>query len=64
LLAARAIIQTELNRNRLSLPLLLHTKIRIEKTLTFLKTTRIVTRKWHLERKREEEERAKRDPFE
>ena len=41
---------------RLSLPLLLHTKIGIEKTLGFLKATGIATRKWHLGRSRVEEE--------
>ena len=34
----------------------MHTKIRIKKTLSFLKETRLCTRKWHLERKQEEEE--------
>ena len=42
--------------NRLSLKLLLHTKSGIEKTLRFLKETGIVTRKWHLERRQDEEE--------
>jgi hypothetical protein len=35
---------------RLSLPLLMHTKIGTEKTLDCLKNTRIRTRKWHLKR--------------
>ena len=41
---------------RLSLPLLMHTKIGIEKTLNFLKNTRVCTRKWHLERSQEAEQ--------
>jgi ribonuclease HI len=53
---ARAKLQDELRGTRLSLRLLLHTKTGIEKTLAFLKETRIVTRKWHLERTLEEEE--------
>ena len=39
---------------RLSLKLLMHTKIGIRKTLSFLKETRLCTRKWHLERRQEE----------
>ena len=39
---------------RLSLKLLMHTKIGIGKTLSFLKETRLCTRKWHLEREQEE----------
>ena len=53
---ARAKLLDELNCTRLSLRVLLHTKTGIEKTLAFLRETRIVTRKWHLERTREEEE--------
>ena len=41
---------------RLSLQLLLHTKIGIDKIVAFLATTGIATRKWHLERNREEVE--------
>jgi hypothetical protein len=41
---------------RLSLPLLMHTKIGIEKTLEFLKNTRLCTRKWYLERSQETEQ--------
>ena len=52
---ARARLQDELQGTRLSLQLLLHTKTGIEKTLGFLKDTRIATRKWHLTRKQEEE---------
>ena len=37
----------------ITLPLLLHTNIGIEKTLPFLNTTGIATRKWHLERHEE-----------
>jgi len=33
----------------------MHTKIGIEKTLGFLKETRLCTRKWHLERGQENE---------
>ena len=44
----------------LSLKLLLHTKLGIEKTLGYIEATGIATRKWHLERskasKEEEEE--------
>lgn len=43
---------------RLSLSTLLHTKIGIEGTLRFLRETRIATRRWHLERRGEEEERG------
>jgi hypothetical protein len=53
---ARKQLKDDLKGIRLSLPLLLHTKIGIEKTLVFLKATGIATRKWHLERSREEEE--------
>jgi hypothetical protein len=41
---------------RPSLPLLLQTKIEIEKTLLFLQKMRLCTRKWHLERMVEEEQ--------
>ena len=51
---ARAKLRDEIKGARLSLPLLLHTKIGIEKTLEFLQQTRICTRKWHLERMVEE----------
>ena len=40
---------------RLSLPVLLHAKTRIEKTLGFLKETSIATKKWHLARQEEEQ---------
>jgi hypothetical protein len=33
----------------------MHTKIGIEKTLGFLRETRLCTRKWHLERGQEDE---------
>jgi hypothetical protein len=56
MLAARAKLQDELSGTRLSLQVLLHTKIGIEKILAFLKETGITTRKWHLNRKQEEEE--------
>jgi hypothetical protein len=56
LYTARKQLKEDLQGTRLSLRTLLHTKIRIEKTLVFLKTTGIATRKWHLERRVEEEE--------
>jgi ribonuclease HI len=56
LAAARWRLRDGLGGNRLSLKLLLHTKSGIEKTLRFLKETGIVTRKWHLERRQNEEE--------
>ena len=59
LLTARTKLQEELRGTRLSLQVLLHTKLGIEKTLAFLRETRIVTRKWHLERI----EGANWDPF-
>jgi hypothetical protein len=51
---ARAKLRDEMKGLRLSLRLLLHTKIGIEKTLGFLKETRLCTRKWHFERGQEE----------
>ena len=46
----------------LTMQLLLHTKIGIEKALAFIATTRIATRKWHLSRNEiKEEERRRRD---
>ena len=53
---ARDKLRKELGGIRLKLPLLLYTKLGIEKTLGFLKETRIATRSWHLERRREEEQ--------
>ena len=53
---ARAKLRDEMKGARLSLPLLMHTKIGIEKTLDFLKNTRLCTRKWQLERRQEEEQ--------
>jgi hypothetical protein len=53
---ARAKLRDEMKGARLSLPLLMHTKIGIEKTLDFLKKTRLCTRKWFLERRQEEEQ--------
>lgn len=41
----------ELKGIALSLPILLHTSIGIEKTIAFLKSTEIATRKWHLQRR-------------
>ena len=49
-------MKKELEGCSLGLRLLLHTKIGIEKTLGFLTQTRIVTRKWHLERRERGEE--------
>jgi ribonuclease HI len=46
-----------LKGNKLSLQLLLHTKIGIEETLNFIKNTGLATRKWHLERVERERER-------
>ena len=46
---------------RLSLPLLMYTKIGIEKTLNFLKNTGLCTRKWHLERSVEPEQEEEED---
>jgi len=37
------------------LPTLLYTRLGIEKTLGFLRETRIATRRWHVERRSEEE---------
>jgi hypothetical protein len=54
--ADRVILKKELEGCSLGLRLLLHTKIGIEKTLGFLTQTRIVTRKWHLERRERGEE--------
>ena len=52
---ARDKLRKELGRARLKLLLLLHMKLGIEKTLGFLKETRMATRSWHLERRRKEE---------
>jgi ribonuclease HI len=46
----RSIIRESLGTKFLSLPLLLHTAVGIEKALGFLKSTRICSRVWHLER--------------
>lgn len=51
---ARSKLRDEMKGARLSLLLLMHTKIGIEKTLEFLKTTRLCTRKWYLERRQRE----------
>lgn len=51
---ARTKLQDKMQGLRLSLKLLMHTKTGIEKTLSFLKETRLCTRKWHLERRQEE----------
>jgi len=51
---ARAKLRDGVNKVPLSLQLLLNTKIGIEKTLEFLRSTRICTRKWHLERRQED----------
>ena len=53
---ARAGLKTALKCTSLSLGLLLDTKIGIEATISFLKTTQIATRKWHLARSRTAEE--------
>lgn len=51
---ARRRLRDEMEGIPLSLPTLLHTKLGIEKTMGFLKDTRIATRRWHLERRAEE----------
>jgi hypothetical protein len=51
---ARVRLRDKLQGARLSLKLLMYTKIGIEKTLNFLKETRLCTRKWHLERRQED----------
>lgn len=56
LAAERRSLRTELKGIALSLPVLLHTSIGIEKTMAFLKSTGIATRKWHLQRREAEEE--------
>ena len=56
LVQPRAKLRDELQGARLSLPLLLHTKIGIEKTLVFLKETSICTRRRYIQRRLEEEE--------
>ena len=61
---ARAKLRDGLKGARLSLPLLMHTKIGIEKTLDFLKNTRLCTRKWHLERSQEAEQEEEEEPEE
>ena len=61
---ARRKLQDSLGVIRLSLSLLLHTTTGIRKTLDFLEETRIVTRKWHLERKKEVREVGGEEPDE
>ena len=61
---ARARLRDEMKGARLSLPLLMHTKIGIEKTLDFLKKTRLCTRKWHLERSQEAEQEEEEEELE
>ena len=53
---ARKKLVEEMGTHRLTLPLLLHSKQGIEKTLNFLERTRIGTRKWHLGQLEEEHE--------
>lgn len=53
---ARAKLRDEMKGARLSLILLMHTKTGIEKTLDFLKETKLCTRKWYLERREEDEQ--------
>jgi hypothetical protein len=55
----RVKLRDEIKRARLSLPLFMHTKIGIEKTLNFLKNTGLCTRKWHLKRSQETEQEEK-----
>jgi len=49
-------LKHELANIRLSLKLLLHTKLGIEKTLEYIVATGVATRKWHQERSEESEE--------
>ena len=53
---ARIKLKKDLEGTPLTLNILLHTKIGIEKILEFLLATRFATRKWHLERGGGEEE--------
>jgi ribonuclease HI len=57
----RTRLRDSLQGSRLTQQLLLHTKPGIEKTLVFLKETRIATRRWHLERREEEREEEERE---
>ena len=50
----RSIVVESLRTRTLNLPLLLHTRVGIEKTLGFIQSTRVSTRKWHLARSEEE----------
>lgn len=50
-------LKETLDEDKLTLPLLLHTKKGIAATLTFLESTKVATRKWHLGEEEEEEER-------
>jgi hypothetical protein len=49
-------LKRDLENAPLSLKLLLHTEHRIKKSLNYIKTTGIATRKWHLERPSSSEE--------
>jgi ribonuclease HI len=53
---ARKELKDQLEINILTLKILMHTKIGIEKTLRFIEKTKIATRGWHLERAAREEE--------
>ena len=55
LVTVRTKLKDKIQELRPSLRLLMHTKIGIEKTLDFLRDTRICTRRWHLERWQEEQ---------
>ena len=52
-------LKRELKEVRLTRALLLNTKLRIEKLLSFFLKTEIDTRKWHLKRLEREEEEEK-----
>jgi ribonuclease HI len=52
----RQILKQDLPRLRLSLPILLHTKQGIAATLSFIKRTKISTRRWYLGQEQEQEE--------
>ncbi|KAF1358303.1 hypothetical protein EJ07DRAFT_180007 [Lizonia empirigonia] len=50
----RKILQKYMRESRLTLPLLLHTTQGIKATLAFITSTKIGTRKWHLNQHVEE----------
>ncbi|PVH73107.1 hypothetical protein DL98DRAFT_431889, partial [Cadophora sp. DSE1049] len=52
----RAKLRDKIKKARLSLLFLIYTKIRIEKTLDFLKKTRLCTKKWFLKKRQEKKQ--------